>query len=141
MSAAQESFWAPSAKNEPQAGRTPLYQNSNSPEQIIESQNCLSWKRPIKAIWSNSPAVNRDTYSPITLLYLSSCNWLGRANPLEIEVLIAKKWPISHKYGERQALQSHEIGQGPSKSLCYRKQLNMTSSFIRHQRIHLGSTS
>ena len=25
----------------------------------------MSWKGPLKAIWSNSPAVNRDTYSLI----------------------------------------------------------------------------
>ena len=30
-----------------------------------ETQNRLSWKGPFKAIWSNSPAVNRDTHSSI----------------------------------------------------------------------------
>ena len=31
-----------------------------------ESWNCLSWKGPLKAIWANSPATNRETYSPIS---------------------------------------------------------------------------
>ena len=35
---------------------------------IIESQNCLSWKGPLKAIQSNSPGLNRNTYSQIRLL-------------------------------------------------------------------------
>ena len=35
--------------------------------EVIESelQNRLSWKRPLKAIWSNSLKTNRDTYSSI----------------------------------------------------------------------------
>jgi len=37
--------------------------------EIIElSQNHLSWKEPLKAIWSNSPAMNRDTHSSIRVL-------------------------------------------------------------------------
>jgi len=32
---------------------------------IIESQSRLSWKGPLKAIWSNSPAVNRDACSSV----------------------------------------------------------------------------
>jgi len=30
---------------------------------IIESQNCLNWKGPLKVILSNFPAVNKDVYS------------------------------------------------------------------------------
>ena len=33
-----------------------------------ESWNHLSWKGPLKAIWSNSPTMNRDTFSYIRLL-------------------------------------------------------------------------
>ena len=33
-----------------------------------ESWNHLSWKGPLKATWSNSPAINRDTYSSIRVL-------------------------------------------------------------------------
>jgi len=32
---------------------------------IVQSQNRWSRKGPLKAIWSNLPAVNRDTYSSI----------------------------------------------------------------------------
>ena len=35
---------------------------------FIESQNYLSWKGPLEAISSNSPAVNRDTHSSIRVL-------------------------------------------------------------------------
>jgi len=34
----------------------------------IESWNHLSWKAPLKDIWTNSPAMNRDTYSWIRVL-------------------------------------------------------------------------
>jgi len=33
-----------------------------------ESLNRLSWRRPLKAIWSNSPAASRDTRSSIRVL-------------------------------------------------------------------------
>lgn len=29
----------------------------------VESQKCLSWKVPLKAIWSHFSAMNRDTHS------------------------------------------------------------------------------
>jgi len=32
---------------------------------IESSQNRSSWKAPLKAIWSHSPALNRNTYSSI----------------------------------------------------------------------------
>ena len=35
---------------------------------IMESYNCLSWKCHLKVILSNSPAMNRDTYSYVRLL-------------------------------------------------------------------------
>ena len=34
----------------------------------LESQNCLSWNRPLKVIQSNPPAMNRDTYNYIRWL-------------------------------------------------------------------------
>jgi len=34
----------------------------------MESQSHLSWKRPLKAITSDPPAMNRDAYSLIRLL-------------------------------------------------------------------------
>jgi len=38
---------------------------------ITESQNCLSLKASLKTIWSNSPAINRDTHSYIRVLKAS----------------------------------------------------------------------
>jgi len=32
---------------------------------FIESKYYLNWERPLKAVWSNSPAMNRETYSSI----------------------------------------------------------------------------
>ena len=32
---------------------------------IIEPQNELSWKGPLKAFWSHCPAVNGDTHSSV----------------------------------------------------------------------------
>ena len=42
---------------------------------IKSSYNCLSWKGPLKAIWSHSPALNRDTDSSIR------CSELHPARP------------------------------------------------------------
>jgi len=36
-----------------------------SPVWFIGSLDHLNWKGPLKVIWSNSPAMNRDTYSSI----------------------------------------------------------------------------
>lgn len=30
---------------------------------VIEMLDCLSWKSPLKSIWSNSPVLNMDAYS------------------------------------------------------------------------------
>jgi len=35
---------------------------------VIESENFLGWKGPLKVIWSNSSAMNRNTYSSVRLL-------------------------------------------------------------------------
>ena len=46
----------------------PVQQKIQVKYRIIESQNHLSWKGPLKAIQSNPPATNRVTYSQSTLL-------------------------------------------------------------------------
>jgi len=43
----------------------------------MESWNLLSWKGPLKAICSNSLAMNRDTYSYISLVRAPSSLTLG----------------------------------------------------------------
>ena len=39
------------------------------------SQNCLSWKRPLKAIWSDSPTTSRDIYSSIGFSEHTPSTW------------------------------------------------------------------
>ena len=41
-------------------------------EEFVESWTCLSWKGPVKAIWSNPPAMSRNTYSSISAQSSSS---------------------------------------------------------------------
>ena len=49
-------------------GKGRLFPHRDLLEIIELSQNHLSWKEPLKAIWSNSPAMNRDPYSSIRCL-------------------------------------------------------------------------
>ena len=52
--------------------------------QILYSHS--SWEGPLKVIWSNSPAKNRDTYSQITLL----------KSPIQPDLECLQGWGIHH---------------------------------------------
>lgn len=70
--------------------RVPLlhpWGHSDYPEWFLlrtESWNCLSWKGPLKAVWSHSPAVNRGSHSSITCSELHPvwfCTLLWKSTP------------------------------------------------------------
>ena len=52
---------------------------------IVESYNRLGWKGPLKAIWFNSPAMSRDTYS-----------WIKCSEPLRPDLECLQGWGIHH---------------------------------------------
>jgi len=56
--------------------------------QIIESQNRLSWKGPLEVIWSNSPAMNRDTCSS------------GAQSPAHPDLECLQGWGTQHLSGK-----------------------------------------
>lgn len=62
------------------------YQDVMMPTLIESSWNHLTWKGPLKAIQSNSPATIRDTHSQIRVIRASSAwpwvsPWMGHPSP------------------------------------------------------------